>query len=1179
MFHNKRGLISTYVILLVITTGLVGFFVVEDWVDEVSVEAASVIVDINGYGNYTGIQQAIDNTNPGDTIYVWSGTYSENIIIDKSISLIGNGSATTIISGSSFGDTIEITADWVNVSGFKLTRPTTAGDNMGIKLVDVMNCKIISNNCTDNFCGIKLEGSEFNIIKDNQCYTSESDGIYLDYSHSNTIINNKCYFNGGDGIAVIDSDSNIVNDNWLISNFYAGITLIWSESCTVQNNKMVGCNLRLDGYYLAHFNTHTIPKNNTVDNKPVYYWKNVDSGKIPAEAGQVILANCGNVIIENFNFSDSSYGIQLGHSRYNIIRNNTCNRNYWHGISLGEAADHNYIYNNTCQNNGVGIYLDSAGYNTVENNLCDYNEYTGIYVAYYSNYNTVLSNSACYNLRGISVRVQSNNNIVHNNTIKDNYFGIELEIDSYNNQFFHNNIISNIEQAHLERLNGNNYWNNSDYEGNYWSDYKGDDNGLNGRVEGDGIGDTDLPHLDLDFYPFIKLFGWLYPGTIKLADPGELDSDGNFRISWKECNRSTGFILEEDENSNFNSARIIYNGSELSFEVRGRPNGTYFYRMKPYNDFTIGEFSNIVDITVDHPPNSPQNFTISVFPEGNILNLTWNLNQIDTKKYEIFSNTTGTWEYIRGITNSKNSFNHTGLIDGKTYYYKLRAVDFRNQFSEFSQIMEAVPQDFIPPKTPKNLSIISTSIKTIKLSWEPIIDEDLKGFNIYRSKSNNTTVLGELIGTSKDDEVSFYDDDLEIGTTYYYTITAFDEVPNESGNSNMVNSTTLFGPKSPEINKTITNVDVLEDTIDDSSINLFDLFCDANNDTLSFRCIGQKNVQVIIDSLNGTVLFQPNQNWSGIEGLTFHCSDGVFEISNNFTITVLPLNDPPGPAKIINPKDGLEIYEGELLDFRCNCNDPDLTYGDALSFNWSSNIDGVLGTEDLLSDIRLSAGVHEITLEVTDALGEKAQTSIQIIVSKKIKVDREEGEFSLVILGQGLVIFLIITVPLIIIIIKVQIVNYKFFAFFSPLYTKLKKKAVLDNETRNIIQKYISANPGTHYNSIKRELEIPNGALAYHLKTLEREGFVKSKRQGMYKILFPIDIKDTSKSPHLSESQKLIYDLIQKNPGLSQKDIAEKIDLTLSTVNYHVNTLVKNDIIQLERVGNKTKCYPGKKAS
>ena len=51
MFHNKRGLTSAYIILLVITMGFVGFFVVEDMVDEVTVEAASIIVDINGYGN------------------------------------------------------------------------------------------------------------------------------------------------------------------------------------------------------------------------------------------------------------------------------------------------------------------------------------------------------------------------------------------------------------------------------------------------------------------------------------------------------------------------------------------------------------------------------------------------------------------------------------------------------------------------------------------------------------------------------------------------------------------------------------------------------------------------------------------------------------------------------------------------------------------------------------------------------------------------------------------------------------------------------------------------------------------------------------------------------------------------------------------------------------------------
>ncbi|MBE3136539.1 MAG: hypothetical protein IMZ43_03980, partial [Thermoplasmata archaeon] len=43
----------------------------------------------SGSGNYSTIQDAIDNSSNGDTVYVYNGTYYEHVEIDKSITLIG----------------------------------------------------------------------------------------------------------------------------------------------------------------------------------------------------------------------------------------------------------------------------------------------------------------------------------------------------------------------------------------------------------------------------------------------------------------------------------------------------------------------------------------------------------------------------------------------------------------------------------------------------------------------------------------------------------------------------------------------------------------------------------------------------------------------------------------------------------------------------------------------------------------------------------------------------------------------------------------------------------------------------------------------------------------------------------------------------------------------------------
>ena len=65
-----------------------------------------------------------------------------------------------------------------------------------------------------------------------------------------------------------------------------------------------------------------------------------------------------------------------------------------------------------------------------------------------------------------------------------------------------------------------NQWDDGKTGGNFWDDYEGLDDGSNGGIGGDGIGDTNLPHLELDHYPFMEKDGWLN------YIPTDTDNDG-----------------------------------------------------------------------------------------------------------------------------------------------------------------------------------------------------------------------------------------------------------------------------------------------------------------------------------------------------------------------------------------------------------------------------------------------------------------------------------------------------------------------------------------------------------------------------------------------------------------------------------------------------------------------------
>ncbi|MFQ6061041.1 MAG: nitrous oxide reductase family maturation protein NosD, partial [Thermoplasmata archaeon] len=96
--------------------------------------ATTLYVGGAGPGNYTTIQDAIDAASPGDTVYVYSGTYFENVIINKTITLKGEDRDTTMVEGNGTADTFQVSTDFVNISGFTIggSGPSWEGSAIGL---------------------------------------------------------------------------------------------------------------------------------------------------------------------------------------------------------------------------------------------------------------------------------------------------------------------------------------------------------------------------------------------------------------------------------------------------------------------------------------------------------------------------------------------------------------------------------------------------------------------------------------------------------------------------------------------------------------------------------------------------------------------------------------------------------------------------------------------------------------------------------------------------------------------------------------------------------------------------------------------------------------------------------------------------------------------------------------
>jgi parallel beta-helix repeat protein len=112
-----------------------------------------------------------------------------------------------------------------------------------------------------------------------------------------------------------------------------------------------------------------------VNGKPIYYYKNQTSGTVPANAGQVLLANTTNVIVSGLNLSNTTVGIDVGYSSNNLIMNNTIYNNTIHGVRV-DTSNGNIIRNNSIVNNlreAVFITDSSTGNHVYHNNFINNN--------------------------------------------------------------------------------------------------------------------------------------------------------------------------------------------------------------------------------------------------------------------------------------------------------------------------------------------------------------------------------------------------------------------------------------------------------------------------------------------------------------------------------------------------------------------------------------------------------------------------------------------------------------------------------------------------------------------------------------------------------------------------------------------------------------------------------------
>jgi nitrous oxidase accessory protein NosD len=286
-----------------------------------------------GYDYFDKIQDGIDVVAEGGTVYVYNGTYYENVVVDKTINLIGENKNKTIVDGSNSGYVVTMSNNFINMSDFTISNCGN-GDHDSLILVrsynKIKNCILknvsgpahsITNYGASNVHDVFVENCIFiNAARMDMAWSCD----YI------TIIN--CSFNNS-GIIRTEFGSTHI----FIINCYSdlgGIEIKNSQYCVIKN-----C---------------------------VFYSKNGTGCSIE-------LNNGDNCLIDNNIIVGKPYGIifadQAGGCNNNIVSNNTiinCSEyGYSDALNHGCSNHNNFFYHNNFINNGINAYDCSS--NTWDN--------------------------------------------------------------------------------------------------------------------------------------------------------------------------------------------------------------------------------------------------------------------------------------------------------------------------------------------------------------------------------------------------------------------------------------------------------------------------------------------------------------------------------------------------------------------------------------------------------------------------------------------------------------------------------------------------------------------------------------------------------------------------------------------------------------------------------------------
>jgi chitodextrinase len=139
------------------------------------------------------------------------------------------------------------------------------------------------------------------------------------------------------------------------------------------------------------------------------------------------------------------------------------------------------------------------------------------------------------------------------------------------------------------------------------------------------------------------------------------------------------------------------------------------------------------------PPAAPTGLQVDSVSNSK-MKVVWEANkESDLSGYqlEFKAESSNTWRIASSsLSKITTTYTKTGLVNGATYQFRLKAKDTSGKWSNYSEIASGVPIDNIAPQVPVGLKVISVNNGQVALGWSAVSAADLAGYQIEYKKSN-----------------------------------------------------------------------------------------------------------------------------------------------------------------------------------------------------------------------------------------------------------------------------------------------------------------------------------------------------------------------------------------------------------------------------------------------------------